>query len=94
MRRFIWEDAQWPRLTVDYEAAAPALFAASFALGRVGGALPSLANSEQESVIFDALADIALTTSEIEGEHISSRQRARVARAAAASGCTGRAQNG
>lgn len=71
MRRFIWEDPQWPRLTVDYEAAAPALYAASFALGRVGGALPSLANSEQATVEFDVLADTALTTSEIEGEHIS-----------------------
>jgi Fic family protein len=71
MRRFIWEDPQWPRLTVDYEAAAPALFAASFALGRVGGALPSLADSEQATVEFDALAYTALTTSEIEGERIS-----------------------
>ncbi len=71
MRRFIWEDAHWPRLTVDYETAAPAMFSASFALGRVGGALPSLANDEQATVEFDALADTALKTSEIEGERIS-----------------------
>jgi Fic family protein len=71
MRRFIWEDPRWPRLAVDYEAAAPALFAASFALGRVGGALTSLADSEQATVEFDVLADTVLTTSEIEGEHIS-----------------------
>ncbi|MBV9080097.1 MAG: Fic family protein, partial [Elusimicrobia bacterium] len=71
MRRYIWELPGWPELTIQLDEVEERLSAAQFALGEVAGVLRTLGSADRRTIELDALADTALQTSEIEGEHLS-----------------------
>jgi Fic family protein len=71
LRRFIWEDPNWPALQTDLALLGPSLDGAIYDQGSVTGAIRALAQNDRTRVEIDALSETALETSEIEGEHIS-----------------------
>lgn len=71
MRRYIWDLPGWPELIVRLDEVEERLSAAQFALGEVAGVLRALGSADRRTIELDALADTALQTSEIEGEHLS-----------------------
>src|ERR1700690_989256 len=68
-RRFIWEDPGWPGLQTDLGRLAPSIQDATYDQGRVAGAVHALAKGDRMRVEIDTLAETALETSGIEGEH-------------------------
>jgi Fic family protein len=71
MRQYIWDLASWPDLTIRLDELDEHLSAARFGQGEVSGVLRALGANDRRRIELDALADTALETSEIEGEHLS-----------------------
>jgi Fic family protein len=71
VRRYIWEDAEWPKLVVREAALEPDFTAAAYRAGRVAEVIYQLGRDEQRGVRFDSLTDTAVETSAIEGEILS-----------------------
>ena len=71
LRRFIWQDPGWPDLRTDLASLTSSVHDAIYDQGRVGGAIRALDKNDRMRVELDALAETAVETSEIEGEHIS-----------------------
>jgi Fic family protein len=71
VRRYIWEDAGWPNLTVNEAALETEFTTLAYRAGRVAEVLYQLGVDEQRRILFDALTDTAVETSAIEGETLS-----------------------
>lgn len=71
MRSSIWQSDWWPQFQYDAGRLAPAIEAASFAVGRVAGAVATLGGADRESLARDKLAITARDTSQIEGERLN-----------------------
>jgi len=71
-RQFIWEQADWPNLRIEAGLLAGVLSDVTFAQGEIAGALRTLGEADRKGIALDTLADTAIETSQIEGEHLSS----------------------
>lgn len=78
---YIWESADWPRLTWDAERLAPLLGRARHEQGRLLGRMDALGFRLQEEAVLRTLTDDVLKSSEIEGEKLDTEQvRSSIAR--------------
>ena len=71
MRRYVWQDSGWPKLTVSEAELEPEFTSIAYRAGRVAEVLFQLGRDEQRRVVFDAFTDTAVETSAIEGETLS-----------------------
>ena len=69
-KRYIWQHAQWPKLTFDHEVVGPAIAAARRSQGEVEGKAGAIGLHREGEVAADFLAQEVIATAAIEGEKL------------------------
>lgn len=73
MRRYIWQQSDWPQWRFEARALLRPLADTKSRRGDLGGRMASVGFEEKERVQLDALSSDAVATSEIEGERLDAR---------------------
>lgn len=69
-KRYIWQHAQWPKLTFDHEVVGPAIATARRLQGEVEGKANAIGLNRNGEVAADVLAQEVIATAAIEGENL------------------------
>lgn len=69
MKRYNWQQKDWPKFSFTFEEAEDDLFVFSEKTGRVSGIVEVLPEEDRQEAIIDIILSEAIKTSEIEGEY-------------------------